>query len=436
MTPSPARVLMVHQNYPGQYLHLAPALRDRGHQLVALGAAGARATAGIPLRRYDPSPAGGIPPCHPWLADTQAKVIRGEAVGLVVRQLLDEGFAPDLVIGHPGWGELLALPDLLPGVPVLHQQEFVYRTEGADYGFDPAVDPPDWAGGTRVRLRRSLQLHALDTFRCGVTPTWFQWSSVPGPYRDRVQVIHEGVDTERITPQAPEGESDELRLANRGLVIGQGEELVTFVNRNLEPMRGFHTFLRMLPLLQELRPKARVVVIGGDGISYGNPPPGGGSWRTWLLRELEGRIALDRVHFVGRVPPRVLHAVFRLSRCHVYLTVPFVLGWSMLEAMACGAVVVGSRTPPVQEVLDHGVNGLLVDFFDHEALARQVAEVLAEPARFQPLAEAARRTVVDRYDLRSRSLPALLALVDQLLAGSGPVPMEPPASLAPLLLPG
>lgn len=432
----PARVLLLHQNYPGQYLHLAPALRQQGHTLVAVGGRGARASEGIPLRRYDPMPAAGLPACHPWLADSQAKVIRGEAVGLLVRQLLDEGFRPDLVIGHPGWGEMLSLADLLPGVPVLHQQEFIYRTEGADYGFDPIIDPPDWAGATRVRLRRSLQLHALDSFTCGLTATWFQWSSVPEPFRPRVQVIHEGIDTEAITPRAPQGETDELRLANRNLVISEGEELVTFVNRNLEPMRGFHTFMRMLPLLMQLRPQARVLVIGGDGISYGNPPPGGGSWRAWLCRELEGKIDMQRLHFVGRVPPRVLHAVFRLSRCHVYYTVPFVLGWSLLEAMACGAVVVGSRTAPVQEVLEHGVNGLLVDFFDHEALARQVAEVLADPGRFQPLAEAARQTVVDRYDLHRHSLPALLQLVDTLLAGERPQPPVPPPELGSLLLPG
>lgn len=436
MSDASARILLIHQNFPGQYLHLAPALLNQGHQVMAVGAREARPLSAIPLRRYEPCPAGGIPPCHPWLADSQAKVLRGEAVALLVRQLLDEGFRPDLVIGHPGWGEMLALADLLPGVPVLHQQEFVYRVSGADYGFDPVVDPPDWAGATRVRLRRSLQLHALDTFTCGLTATWYQWSSIPTSYRDRVQVIHEGIDTDRITTTPPEGESDELRLSNRGLVIREGEELVTFVNRNLEPMRGFHTFMRMLPLLQRLRPNARVVLIGGDSVSYGNPPPGGGTWRSWLGKELEGKISMDRVHFVGRVPSRILHAAFRLSRCHVYLTVPFVLSWSLLEAMACGAVVVGSRTAPVQEVIEDGVNGLLVDFFDSEALARTVAQVLADPARFAPLAEAARRTVQERYDLRSQSLPALLALVDQLLDGQQPQPASPPAAVQDLLLPG
>jgi glycosyltransferase involved in cell wall biosynthesis len=436
MSPESARILLIHQNFPGQYLHLAPALASQGHQLVSIGAEQSRALSNIPLRRYDPRPLQGQPACHPWLADTQGKLLRAEAVALLVRQLLDEGFSPDLVIGHPGWGELLALADLLPGVPVLHQQEFIYRVQGADFGFDPAVDPPTWAAATRVRLRRSLQLQALDTFSCGLTATWFQWSSVPEAYRARVQVIHEGIDTELITPQPPAQECDELRLSKRGLVIGAGEELVTFVNRNLEPMRGFHVFMRMLPLLQELRPQARVVVIGGDGISYGNPPPAGANWRQVLCRELEGRIDLERVHFVGRVPPRVLHAVMRLSRCHVYLTVPFVLSWSLLEAMACGAVVVGSRTPPLQEVIESGRNGLLVDFFDSEALARQVAAVLADPAAHAPLAEQARRDVVDRFDLRSRCLPAMLELVRQLLAGEEPAAPVPPAELQPLLLRG
>jgi len=429
------RLLFIHQNFPGQYVHLAQSLQARGDDLVAIGSRHANALPGIPLRRYPPVRLADRSGDHPWLGDTQAKVRRAEAVSQLVIQLLAEGFRPDLVIGHPGWGELLALPDLLPGVPVLHQQEFIYRVHGADFGFDSETDPPDWMRATRVRLRRTLQLHALDNFGCGLSPTWFQWSSIPGPYRERVQVIHEGVDTDKIQPQPPAGEKDELRLENRKLLIGPGEELVTFVNRNLEPMRGFHVFMRMLPLLQKLRPQARVLIIGGDGISYGNPPEEGGNWRSQLLTELQGRIDLERIHFVGRVPLRILHAAFRLSRCHVYYTVPFVLGWSLLEAMACGAVVVGSRTPPVQEVIRHGENGLLVDFFDGEGLARQVAEVLADPDRFAHLGAAARRTVEQGYDLKRVTLPAQLSLVDQLLAGNTPAAPLPPPELAELLLP-
>ena len=191
----------------------------------------------------------------------------------------------------------------------------------------------------------------------------------------------------------------------------------------------------VLPLLQRLRPQAHVLIIGSDGISYGNPPAAGGSWRDQLLAELKGKIALERVHFVGRVPPRILHAAFRLSRCHVYLTVPFVLSWSVLEAMACGAVVVGSRTAPVRELIRHGENGLLVDFFDAEALARQVAAVLADPGAFAELGRAARRDVRQRYDLRSQTLPAQLCLVDQLLRGENPAAPMPPPGLAELLLP-
>ena len=150
-------------------------------------------------------------------------------------------------------------------------------------------------------------------------------------------------------------------------------------------------------------------------VSYGSPPPGGGSWRQRLLDELGERLDRSRVHFVGTVAHALLHELLRVSACHVYLTYPFVLSWSLLEAMSCGALVVGSDTAPLRDVIRHGENGLLVDFFDGEALARQVAAVLADPAAYQPLRQAARATVVERFDLQRVCLPQQLALVDRLL---------------------
>jgi glycosyltransferase involved in cell wall biosynthesis len=176
----------------------------------------------------------------------------------------------------------------------------------------------------------------------------------------------------------------------------------------------------MLPLLQQLRPQARVVIVGEEGVSYGAPPPGGGSWKQALLQELSGKLDLSRIHFVGRVPHPLLHELFRICACHVYLTYPFVLSWSLLEAMACAAVVIGSATTPVQEVIESGRNGFLVDFFDIEALAQTIAAVLADPQRFNALGQAARQTVVERYDLATICLPAQLALVDGLAAGRLP----------------
>jgi len=404
-------ILFVHQNFPGQYRHLAPALRRRGDAVQAIGGPTARPLDGIPLHRYDPMPPGGVPACHPWASDLQTKSLRAEAVGAQLERLLAGGLRPDLVIGHPGWGELLAIKDLLPRVPVLHQVEFVYQLSGGDADFDPEFPSAGWRQRTPLRLRRALQLQALEDLDWGLAPTPWQASTVPEPYRDRLSVIHEGIDTDAIRPEGPAT----VRLERAGLSFRPGDEVVTFVARSLEPYRGVHVFLRMLPLLQELRPRAQVLVVGGDGVSYGSPPPGGGSWKARLLEELGGRLDHARLHFVGRVPHPVLHELLRVSACHVYLTYPFVLSWSLLEAMSCGALVVGSDTPPLRDVIRHGENGLLVDFFDGEALARQVAAVLADPEAQRPLRRAARATVVERFDLKRVCLPQQLALVDRLL---------------------
>lgn len=391
---------------------------------------------GIPLHRYDPVANGVIPECHPLLADSQTKVIRGTAVAQTILRLMGEGLEPDLVIGHSGWGELLAIADILPGVPVIHHQEFIYNLTGADYGFDKEFHHPTWMDLTGLRLRRNFQLLALDVFPCATTSTWWQWSTIPAAYRDRVVVVHEGVDTSRITPLVPAGDTGEITLARDGVVLRPGDEVVTFVNRTLEPCRGFHIFMRMLPLLQQLRPNMRAIVVGRDAKGYGGAPPGGGDWRTFMMREVGSQIDAKRLHFVGQVPHSVLHRVFRLSACHIYLTVPFILSWSLIEAMACGCLIVGSKTPPVQEVVRHGHNGLLVDFFDYEGLARIVAKVLANPGKYQRLRDSARRTAVDRYDLHGVCLPMQMEMIDCLLRGEvfPAKPMNPPSELRSFLM--
>jgi glycosyltransferase involved in cell wall biosynthesis len=290
--------------------------------------------------------------------------------------------------------------------------EFVYQVSHGDADFDPEF-PLLAANATRLRLRRAPQWMAFHDLDWGLAPTTWQASTAPAVFRDRLSVIHEGIDTSAIAPDA----TARVSLERRGLQFRPGDELVTFVARNLEPYRGFHIFMRSLPLLQRLRPAAHVIVVGGDGVSYGTPPPAGGSWRQVLQAELQGQLDFSRIHFVGMVPHAVLHDLFRVSACHVYLTYPFVLSWSLLEAMACGAVVIGSDTPPVAEVISHGVNGLLVDFFSPEALAQRVAAVLADPAAHRDLGLEARRTVQRHFDLHGVCLPRQLALIDWLAAG-------------------
>ncbi|MFN9644622.1 MAG: glycosyltransferase [Cyanobacteriota bacterium] len=403
------RVLFIHQNFPGQYRHLAPALAARGDSVLALGAPRAPGLAGIPLRRY-PLPKD-VPPCHPWAADFQTKAVRAEAVARLAAQCRDEGFQPELVMGHPGWGELLAIKDVFPAVPVLHQLEWVYPLSGGDSTFDPEFPLP---AETRplVRLRRAPQLLAFHDLDHAWAPTRWQAASAPALFQDRISVIHEGIDTRAIGPDP----AAEVRLQRAGLILRAGDEVLTFVARNLEPYRGFHTFLRLLPELQRRRPALRVLLVGGDGVSYGKAPAGGGTWRQVLLKELEGQLDLSRLHFVGPVPHGVLHQVFQICRAHAYLTYPFVLSWSLLEAMACGAVVVGSDTPPVAEVVENGRNGHLVDFFDQRAWIETLEQVLADPEGQREIRRRARQTVVERYDLQSHCLPRQLALVDQVAA--------------------
>jgi len=404
------RILFIHQNFPAQYLHLATALVARGDEVVAIGGPTARALPNVPLHRYSPCPSADIPLCHPWASDFQTKILRAEAVCATLERLLASGFRPNLVVGHPGWGELLGVKDLLPHVPVLHQVEFVYQLEGGDFDFDPEFAQTDWRVSTRLRLRRTSQLLAFHDLDWGISPTAWQASTAPAEFRQRISVIHEGINTDLIAPRA----NCIVKLRRAGLAFRAGDEVVSFVARNLEPYRGFHRFLRMLPRLQQLRPRAHVLIVGGDGVSYGAGPAGGGTWKAQLLRELEGQLDLSRIHFVGRVSHPVLHDLFRVTACHVYLTYPFVLSWSALEAMACGSVLVASATPPVQEVIQDGENGILVDFFDGEGLAQRIADVLAEPAAFRTVAENARQTIVDRFDLERCCLPRQIELVDRL----------------------
>ena len=407
------QVLFIHQNFPGQYVHLAAALLAQGDQPVAIGGPTARALPGIPLHRYNPMPLGGVPTCHPWAEDFQTKCLRAAAVAELLERLIADGLAPDLVVGHPGWGELLSIQDLLPAGPVLHHVEFVYQVEGADVGFDPEFASAAWQLRSRVRLKRATQLLTLHDLDWGLAPTAWQAATAPVEFQNRISVIHEGIDTREIMPRAHAS----VTLNRAGLKLEPGDEVVSFVARSLEPYRGFHRFMRMLPQLQALRPNAQVVIVGGEGVSYGTAPAAGGSWKSALLQELDGQLDLNRIHFVGQVPLAVLHELFRVTACHVYLTVPFVLSWSLLEAMACGAVVIGSATAPVQEVIRDGENGLLVDFFDGEGLAERIAAVLADPAAHRPLGQAARQDMVARYDLTTVCLPQQLALVDRLAAG-------------------
>jgi glycosyltransferase involved in cell wall biosynthesis len=403
-------ILFVHQNFPGQFKHLAPALVNAGHQVRALGIDGAGLPQ-IPMLRYKIGRASSKD-LHPLARDFETKLIRADACAGAAVRLKQSGFAPDVIVANPGWGESLFLKDVWPGAKMLTLLEFFYATRGLDVDFDAEFYKQDIGNEARVRVKNANLLMALDSMDWGMAPTHFQHSVMPRAYQNRISVVFDGIDTGVVCPDA------NATLTLPGKTLRAGDEVLTFVNRNLEPYRGYHRFMRALPRILRERPNAAVLIVGGDDVSYGAAAPPGKTWKQIFFDEVKEQIDVSRVHFLGRVPYATYLQVLRVSACHVYFSYPFVLGWSCIEAMSAGCLVVGSATAPVREVIEHEKNGLLVDFFDSEMLAKTVIDGLARPAAFAHLRQAARAMAVARYDLATICLPQQLQLIDKLAAGA------------------
>jgi glycosyltransferase involved in cell wall biosynthesis len=407
------KFLFIHQTFPGQYLHVVRYLQETGHTVAFITQRRDRDIEGVRMLEYLSAPISLS--AQSYVNDLDGGSMNGLAVARLCEGLKQEGFTPDIVVGHTGWGELLFVKDIWPSVPLLGYFEFFYRSTGSDLDFD-AEFPATLEDAMRVRMRNATNFLSLDAVDWGHTPTTWQHDQYPAEYRSRISVIHEGVDTEQVHPDPT------ARLWLRGgLSFSRDDQVVTYCARRLEPYRGFHVFMRALPKVLNECPKAHVVIVGGDGVSYGRLPSDGTSWRQHMLAELGGQLDLSRVHFVGWLPFAQYLAVLQISSAHVYLTYPFVLSWGLLEAMAAECLVIGSRTPPVEEVIDGTSNGHLVDFFDTDALAQQICSALTNQAATMAMRRRARRFVVEQFDLKSLCLPAHLALFHQ-LTGVDPVP--------------
>jgi glycosyltransferase involved in cell wall biosynthesis len=403
------KILLVHQNFPGQFLRLTPALlNDTDNQVVAFTMNNYQPTdPRLKVVRYQ-ARRGSTQGLHPWVSDIETKAIRGEAAFRAALELKATGFAPDLIFAHPGWGESLFLKDVWPSAKLLIYCEFYYSDSGSDVGFDPEFPEKDPGDVCRLRMKNVNNLLHFETADAGVSPTYWQRSTFPEPFRSKIRVIHDGIDTELARP------NPDVWLQLGSIKLTRQDEIITFVNRNLEPYRGYHTFMRALPEIMARRPNARVIIVGADGVSYGAPAPNGKKWKDVFLSEVEDRIDMSRVHFVGYIDYKHFIPLLQLSTVHVYLTYPFVLSWSLLEAMSCGCAIVASDTAPLQEAILDGNTGLLTSFFDASGLADRVVRLLEDPGLRQRLGTAAREFAIENYDLKTVCLPKMLSYIKEL----------------------
>lgn len=404
-------ILFVHQNFPGQYRQLVEWLATRGeHRVVFLTQRqGLPERPGVEIVAYRPHhrPAEGAYVLSRFYEEC---VGAGYGAMLAARELKAQGFRPDVIVGHVGWGELTFLKQVWPKVPILGYLEYYFLAKGGSVGFDPEY-PASADAGITMHARNAINHLNLATLDRGQSPTRWQLDTYPQPFRDISYVCHDGVRTDRLRPDPGAAVS----LGRIGRPLTRADEIVTYMARNMEPVRGFHTFMRALPAILEARPDARALIVGGNEVSYGKDSAAKGGYRAEMEREVGDRLDWNRVHFLGRLPYEAYCRVIQISRCHVYLTVPFVLSWSLIETMSMQATIVASDTAPVREVLRHGETALLTDFFAPDKLAARVVEVLSAPGDFAALGRQARAEAVERFDFLGHTLPVHLAEMNALV---------------------
>lgn len=389
------KYLFLHQNFPAQFRVIAEALAaEKGNEVLALcqhRRPSTLANVGVATYRFLREP---LANQHPLLQEMEAKVLRAEAVAEACRNLRKKGWTPDVVVAHPGWGESMLIREVWPQVRLVSYVEYFYAAQGLDFNFDPEFEVQDETVLAKLRLKNTVNLHALNDSDALWTATEFQRNTFPAWVRDRIQVIHEGVDMAALKPNPKAS----ITIAGKNLTLTAADEVVTYASRSLEPLRGFHVFMRALPGLLKARPKAHVVIMGKEETTYGAPPRGHASWLQQMIKEVGPQLDPARVHLVGFLPPEVYRAVLQISRAHVYLTYPFVLSWSAVEALSCGARLVVADTGPVREILPPGSEPYVFDFFDAQALVTATSRALARsPEQIVADAKAARAVVKAHY---------------------------------------
>jgi len=404
------QILFIHQNFPGQFGRLASHLADDpNNTVVTLGERkeGKRFPHAKVHDYWYPKPKGGGPQTHGYIRGLEADTRRGQSVYRAMRTLKGKGYSPDVVYGHPGWGDTLFVKDVFPDAKLICFWEFFYSNEGSDRNFDPEF-PSTEDGMLRTRMLNSTQLLAFESSDWGITPTMWQKSQFPSFMQETMSQVFDGIDTDIVRPNP-----DAVVQISDGPKLARDDEVLTYIARNLEPYRGFHTFMRSLPSILERRPNCQVLIVGEDGVSYGKRLPEGETYKQMYQDEVG--FESDRIHFLGRLSYSNYLSVLQVSSVHLYLTYPFVLSWSCVEAMGVGCAVIGSATPPVQELLIDDENGLLVeDMLDPQGVADKVVETLERRNDLDEIRQAARQAIVENYDFKTVCLPQQIELIRRL----------------------
>lgn len=369
------KILFIHQNFPSQFVHLAAHLaQEKQNQVVALTKSQPQAIPGVNLRPYTLLRSA-APETHPLLRDQESKILLAEACASAALQLKHEGFVPDVIIAHPGWGEALFMKDVFPQAKLIIYCEFYYNLEGQDVGFDPEIPPLNFQQRCRLRLKNTTNLLSMEIADAAISPTKWQRSTYPIWAQEKIAVIHDGIDVERLTFNPNARVEVAANQHHAALSFKPGDEVLSYVARNLEPVRGFQVLMRALPNILKKRPNAHVLIVGGDGLGYGHSAPNSLSWREHLMAEVGDELDMGRVHFLGQVPYQTYLNLLSVSKVHSYLTTPFVLSWSFLEAALSGLPMIASRTQPVTEFATNlGVDTF--DFFDLDMFAEKATRLL------------------------------------------------------------
>ena len=400
-------VLFVHQNFPAQFGPFAFRLAATpGWTCTFVSQKAEGVVRGVRCLKY--ALAGGATEKTHYCGRTfENAVWHAHAVHDCLKTAPD--VKPDLILGHSGFGSTLFLRDLYPGVPVVNLFEYFYRVADSDLDFRPDF-PSQPIDRLRARARNAMILLDLDNCDRGYCPTDWQRSRFPAEYQPKLTSVFDGVDTGlwTPTPDAPR------RVGGHDLPADL--KIVTYATRGMESMRGFDVFMRAAQQVANRRRDVLFVVVGQDRVCYGGDAKhtGGKTFKEWVLGR--GEYDLSRFLFTGLLPEAELARLFSLTALHVYLTVPFVLSWSVFNALACGAPVLASDTAPVREVIADGVTGLLRPFFDADAFAEAIDRVLDDPAAVRPLGEAGAKLVRERYSLE-RCLPRFVALLEAAAGG-------------------